>query len=256
MDLSFRTVGRGVAVGLLSLSVLVGGCATNGDTGQSNPFDFLASDSADNPNLTPEERALRKDAEIFNETVFGGAATGAALLGGLCVVGALLGNNNSLGRCAVLAGVGAAVGAVDGYLVAKRQEAARKQVREIDLVTQEMEEKNVKLRRLVATSKKVVEQNRERIRDVQIKVAQNQARQDELRIEKERLESNIDVMDETIASLKKERENYQDVADDLTNEGRNTTALRQEISEMNQQIAALERERNELEQINRAVRIG
>ncbi|WP_416896963.1 MAG: hypothetical protein ACMVY4_15810 [Minwuia sp.] len=251
-------VARVLAVAVVAFPVLLGGCQTTGDSdGGGSLFDFGGS-SSDDPNLTPEERALREDAEVFNETVFGGAATGAVIAGGLCALGALLGNNggNALGRCAIMAGVGGAIGAIDGYMVAKRQEAARKQVREIDLVTEEIEAKNVKLRRLVDSSRRVVDQNRQRLEEVRIKVAANAAREDELRREKDRLEANIDVMDDTLENLRDERDNYEEVVRELRAGGQNTAQLEAQIGEMNQQIAALERERNELEAINRAVRIG
>jgi len=241
-----------MALGFLALALILNGCAS-GDTGD-RPFDFLAGD--ENAKLTPEERRLRDDAAEFNETVAGGAATGALLLGGLCMVGVLLNGGDGLGQCAIRAGVGAAIGAVDGYLVAKRQEAARQRVREIDLVTKELEDKNVKLQQLVDSSRRVVEQNRTRIQDVQLKVAQKKMRQEQLVQEQAQLQSNIDLMNQTIANLTRERDNYQQVAGQLGRDGRNTAALEKQIRTMEQQIAALQVERDELEKIKRAVRLG
>ncbi len=235
------------------LSLVLSGCAGNRDSG-GNPFDFLASE--DDENLTPEERRLRDQAAVFNETVFGGAVAGAALLGGLCFLGALFNNGQGLAECAVRAGIGAAIGAVDGYLIAKRQEAADRQVAEIDLVTRELEQKNRDLERLVATSKRVVDQNRERIRDVQLKVAQKKVRFEQLEFERQHLQSNIDQMNGTISNLIRERDNYREVAQQLGNEGRDTSALQTQIREMETRIAQLEQERNELENIKRAMRVG
>ncbi|ANK81458.1 MAG: hypothetical protein TEF_12090 [Rhizobiales bacterium NRL2] len=246
--------GKLIAAGLLAAALALAGCAQNADGQRQGLFDFASS--GNDENLSEEERQLREDAEVFNETVAGGAATNALLFGGLCVAAALLGGGDNMGQCAIMAGIGAAYGAVDGYLVAKRQEAARRQVREIDLVTEEIQEKNVKLRKLVETSQRVVAENRERLQEIRIKVAKNEVREEMLEEESRRLQSNIGVMDSTIAQLEKERDNYYQVAEQLEGDGRDTRQLEAEIRDMNHQIAALERERDALEEIDRAVRIG
>lgn len=246
--------GKLVAAGLIAAAIALAGCAQNADGQRQGLFDFPSSGG--DGNLSEEERQLREDAEVFNETVAGGAVTHGLLFGGLCVAAALLGGNDNMGQCAVMAGIGAAYGAVDGYLVAKRQEAARQQVREIDLVTEEIQEKNVSLRKLVETSRKVVAENRERLQDVRLKVAKNEVREEMLEEERRRLQSNVDVMNGTIAQLEKERDNYYQVAEQLEGDGRDTRQLEAEIRDMNQQIVALERERDALEEIDRAVRIG
>ena len=242
--------GRVLAFAFLSMTVVLTGCQTAGDSGQTSLFGSSAP-------LTPAEQAMREDADVFNETVFGGAATGAALGGDFCAMSLLLGSNqNGIATCAAAIGVGAAIGAVDGYMVATRQEAARRQVRQIDLVTQDIEQSNARLRKLVASSQKVVEQNRERINEVKIKVAQNQARAEELTREQARLDDNISVMSDTLGNLRDERDGYVEVAGELGAQGQDTTRLREQVREMNRQIEALENERDTLENINRASKIG
>lgn len=242
--------GRALAFAVLSATLVLTGCQTAGDSGQTTLF------GGSEP-LTPAEQAMREDADVFNETVFGGAATGAALGGVFCAMSLLLGSNkNGIATCAAAIGVGAAIGAVDGYMVATRQEAARRQVREIDLVTQDIEQSNARLRKLVASSQKVVEQNRERINEVKIKVAQNQARAEELTREQARLDDNIAVMSDTLENLRDERDGYVEVAGELASEGQDTSRLREQVREMNRQIEALESERDTLENINRASKIG
>jgi uncharacterized protein YhaN len=241
--------GRVPAIAFLSVALALAGCQTAGDSGRTTLF------GSSEP-LTPAEQEMRNDADVFNETVFGGAATGAALGGLLCALSLLSGGKNNAAVCATAIGVGAALGAVDGYMVATRQEAARRQVREIDVVTEDIEQSNARLRKLVASSQKVVEQNRERINEVKLKVAQNQARAEELTREQARLDDNIAVMSNTLDSLRDERDAYVEVAGELGAQGQDTAKLRAQVVEMNRQIAALEKERDALEEINRASKIG
>lgn len=236
---------------LLAPLLLLGGCATTGDGTWSNPLDRILSPAPRDP--TPEEREMQEDAKIFRNTVLGGAAT----VGGALFLDCLLGRGTDEWKdCAVVGGVGAVVGAIDGYLTAKRQEASRRKVREIDLITEEIEEKNAGIRKLVASSRKVVEQNRERIGEVKLKVARNEVREEVLAEEKGRLESNIALMDRTIENLAKDRETYRTLADELEGEGRDVARLRENVESMELRIAELEEQRDELEEINRAVRIG
>ena len=123
-------------------------------------------------------------------------------------------------------------------------------------MTEEIQEKNVRLQRLVNTSRRVVEQNRERLEEVRIKVARNEVREEMLQEEQEKLRDNIKVMNQTLAQLEDERDKYYEVADELARDGRDTAQLEAEIRNMNRQIAALERERDALEELDRAVRIG
>lgn len=240
---------RVLAFAVLSATLALTGCQTTGDSGQTSLFDSSEP-------LTPAERQMRADADVFNETVFGGAATGAAMGGLICALSLLTGGQNNTAVCATAIGVGAALGAVDGYMVATRQEAARRQVREIDLVTEDIEQSNAKIRKLVASSQKVVEQNRERINAVKMKVARNEARAEELAREQARLDENIEVMSDTLDNLRDERDAYVEVAGELGAQGQDTGALHAQVREMNRQITALEKERDALEEINRASKIG
>ena len=236
---------------LLAPLLLLGGCATTGDGTWSNPFDKILSPAPRDP--TPEEQEMQEDARIFRNTVLGGAAT----VGGALFLDCLLKRGSDEWKdCAAVGGVGAAVGAVDGYLTAKRQEASRRKVREIDLITEEIEEKNAGIRKLVASSRKVVEQNRERIGEVKLKIARNEVREEVLAEEKGRLESNIAVMDRTIENLTKDKEAYRTLADKLEGEGTDVARLRENVESMELRIAELEEQRDALEEINRAVRIG
>jgi uncharacterized phage infection (PIP) family protein YhgE len=239
---------------VLVLPIMLQACAGQNDDAGSGGVSLF--DSASDDDLTHEERALREEADVFNETVFGGAATGAAILGGLCVLSGLL-NNKNLSNCLVAAGVGAAIGALDGYLVAKRQEASRKGVREIDLVAQDVEKDNEKIARVNAQARKVRDQNIDRIRDAEEKRRNQQISAEQLARERDRLRDNISFLQETIDKLEERRDQYEKAAQQLRSDGRgDTTELQAKIDQQTDRIEALKRMKRDLERANEVKRIG
>ncbi|MCC7283288.1 MAG: hypothetical protein IT556_12955 [Acetobacteraceae bacterium] len=115
--------------------------------------------SANDPSLTPAQRALRQQTERFNETVATGAVAGA-LLGALA--GALLaGNNrgNRLGGAAIGAAAGAALGGAGGYYIAGRNQryASREQAAQSRLEAAQRE--SADLARTAALSDQVSREN-------------------------------------------------------------------------------------------------
>lgn len=252
--MSALKISRAGMAAVLVLPIMLQACTgQNADSGSGG---FSLFNSAAEDDLTPEERALREEADVFNETVFGGAATGAAILGGLCVLSGLL-NNQNLSRCLVAAGVGAAFGALDGYLVAKRQEASRKGVREIDLVTQDVEKDNQTIEQVNARAREVRDQNIDRIRDAEEKRRNQQISAEQLAQERERLRDNIDFLQETITKLEKRRDQYEDAARELGSEGKgDTDELHARIDEQTRRIEALKKMKEDLERANEVKRIG
>jgi hypothetical protein len=240
----------------LALSIMLQACIGSGaDSDSSGGFSLF--DSSSDEELTPEERALREEADVFNETVFGGAATGALLLGGLCVASALLGGGNNMGRCAILAGVGAAAGALDGYLIAKRQESSRTKVREIDLVTQDVEADNRKIEQVNDRARRVRDQNLERIREAEAKRRSQQISAEQLATERRRLQSNIDFLQDTIDKLEERRNKYHEAAQSLSAQGSGSTAeLQTKIEEQTRKIQTLKQMKRDLEKANEVKRIG
>ncbi len=92
---------------IVIVAVALGACATSRG--------FNSGDAG----LTPEQRALRTEAERFNQTMGEGAVVGALLGAG---IGALAGRRNPLAGALVGAAAGAALGAGAGYLVAAQNE--------------------------------------------------------------------------------------------------------------------------------------
>ena len=241
-----------------ALSIGLAGCVTTGggDTADSNVFaPILEFFSPKDENLSAEERQMREDSNVFAKTVLGGTLTIGALAALACGLEHGFDKDN-LKKCAAYGAVGGLLGAIDGYRKAKIDEASRNKVREIDLITQEIEERNAAARRMLDSSRKVVEQNRERISELQKQVAQNEVSEEQLAEEQKRLQANIDVMNRSIKNIEQDKQTYQALADQLEKEGQDVAGLRSQVESMNLQIAALEQERNALEEINQTVRIG
>ena len=193
--------------------------------------------------LTPEERALRGEAKVFNNTVLGGAAAGAAVGGITCML-----FGNSLGECAGEMAVGAVTGGIVGYVTATKQQAANEQVRAAEIVTRDVQAENEKLGTLVATARNVLEENRASNQELKARIATNEAEAGELGAQQRRVRSNVEVLNGVIAKLNEKRSQYAEVAGDLESEGEDTTALRQQVREMSEQIGLLVEYRTALEE--------
>jgi hypothetical protein len=101
-------------VGVLVATMTLGACATNPDGTTPNVFSDLGTAfGAEDPNLTPEQRALREQHEDYAEVRLTSTAVGVgagALIG--AGLGALIGGRDG----ALLgAGIGAGVGGLAGY---------------------------------------------------------------------------------------------------------------------------------------------
>ena len=213
--------------GIIAIAaVAVTGCATMGG-----------------PDLTDDEKALRDDSQIFNETVLGGAAAGAALGGLSCM---LLGQ--SVEECIPEMMVGGAVGAAGGYLVATKQAAANEHVRQTDVVTRDVVADNEKLAKLVSLARSVLNENRAAAEALQARIASNEAESGEIEAMQAKLRSNVDVLNNAIGKLNERRGTYVEALASLESEGEDTTALRRQVREMEDQIAQLIQYRSALEE--------
>ena len=193
--------------------------------------------------LSPEERTLRQEAQVFNETVLGGAAAGAAIGGLTCML-----FGSSLGDCATEAAIGAAVGGIAGYVTASKQQAANEQVRATDIVTRDLHAENERLASLVATARRVLEENRASNEELRARIANNEAEAGEIDAQRRRIQSNVEVLNGVIANLNEKRSQYTEVAGNLDDEGEDTAALRKEVREMSEQIDLLVDYRTALEE--------
>ena len=193
--------------------------------------------------LTPEERALRAEAQVFEKTVLGGAAAGAAIGGVTCML-----FGSSLSECGGEMALGAVAGGIAGYVTASKQQAANEQVRATDVVTRDIQADNERIGTLVATARKVVEENRASNQELRARIARNEAEAGEIKTRQNKIRENVEVLNGVIANLNEKRSQYAEVASNLENEGEDTGALRRQVDEMSEQIDLLVEYRTALEE--------
>lgn len=239
-----KKTSTGIAAAMV-LALALPACQTTGSSDSSSGGIFGTSSQSDS-NLTPAERRLRADNDVFNETIFGGAVSGAvkgAIIGG--IFGLLSGDLKQAGRGAAIgAGVGAVAGTIDGYLVAVRQEAARKRVREIEVVADEVEAENARIEQSIQNMDIVIAQTR---RDIELARADHAAGRislQELRNREVRARRNVDAMDDLLASMEKRTDQYDDVTDQIQRDGVNTAEVDREIDETKRLLASRKEERD------------
>lgn len=228
---------------LLAGTMAVSGCSTTGggNPGAEAGNTVATSGAITDPELAADEAALREDADLFNSTVAGGAAMGAGLglLAG-ALIGATTGRLDNVIKYGVAGGIaGGVLGGVDGYMTATAQEASRKRVRQIDVITRDVQQDNEKSEKLIESSRRFVESADRRIQEINTEVANKQTSIESARAEKAQIEKSRNLMTDKLAELKKRRDGYQQASDRLQWQ-EDTSALDAEIDVLNQQIDALE----------------
>lgn len=218
-------------------------CAADG----SGTFGSTYSDTSD---LTPAERRLREDNKVFNETILGGAATGAATG---AIFGALAGLatgdlDNVWKGAAVGAAAGGVLGGLDGWRVAVKQEANRKQVREIDIATDKVLAENQQIQSSIDNMDAVIADTRGSLQSARAAHRANQGSLEEVRRQERRAEKNLELMGDLIENQEDRLEEQQEISDSLRNDGYQTAQIDADIQRTKQQLEQKKRERDILVQ--------
>lgn len=226
---------------VLAASLAVSGCATSGGgTNTAGGDDYC---NPNNPRLTPAERQMCADAATtFNETVAGGAITGAlagAAIGALA--GLMTGNSRDVARGALIgAAAGGIAGGVDGYITAKAQETGNNRTMMLNSMTTDVEQQNEKLKKLVASSRRVLEDSQQRYAKLNADQKAGRATAEQVAGERQRIEGNRDRLVSWLGKAKEERDKYVQASAQMRQQGNSTATLDRQIKDMNTQIAQLE----------------
>jgi len=215
--------------GMFAAALFAGGCASDGYTEAS---------------MTSDERLLREQSENFvQENVFGGAVQGAmwgCLFG--AVMGAALGSNAgdiAIG-CGAGAGAGALVGGVDGYLQAKEAHYQANQVAMAQSMAADVRAQNEQLEKAVQTAQRVVDNDRQRLEQLQAQVAARQITLEQARAEAQLVRDNSEEIQEILVAAREKRDNFIEARNSLSTGS--TAELDSEIHRLNGEIAQLERQ--------------
>ncbi|MGB0695784.1 MAG: hypothetical protein ACPGOY_09045 [Rhodospirillaceae bacterium] len=228
-------------ISLILLGLVPAACQTTGTPSPGTP-EWNA--------MTPQERRLQRDNQIFNETIAGGAVEGA-------VIGAVLGlalgvatgdMDNALIGAGIGAGAGALVGGFDGWRTATKQEANRRKIREIKAATDKIAGENRKLRSSIANIDTVIQQTQAKLETARANYNQNKGSLAEVQAAEARTRRNLDMMDDLIDSIEDRQDELQEISNTYRQEGENTAEIDREIAATRTQLAQRKKERDLLEQ--------
>ena len=227
-NLRMSVLRRGAA---LALAALVGACATT------------PTQSAGSAGLTPDEIALREQSASFvTQNVFEGALVNGAIG---CALGAVLvyaitgeGKDAAIG-CGVGGAAGAVYGGVDGYVTAKRTQAAESELGAVRAMTADVRAENDKLERLVESSQRVAANDRRRIEELKTRIDSKQITLEQARSEAKLVRENTAQIEHVLVEARERRDNYVQARAQIASSS-GTEELDHEIDTFNGEIAELE----------------
>jgi hypothetical protein len=193
--------------------------------------------------LSPAEKQMREDQDRFNQTVFGGMLVGAAVgAGGAWIYSKIRKLDPRQTRDAALKGgvAGAVVGGVDGYVTAKKEQAGRQQVRELQAATADVRQDNDRLQAFIDSTNKVLAEGRARLAALSSDLAAKRVSTQDADKTRQHEQQNIDEMNTTLESAKKSRDQYRQAAAKLQGTPQERKDLDGEIKKMDKQVAQLE----------------
>lgn len=215
-------------------------CAPSAGGGPS-----IFSAAEDESTLTPAERRLRRDNRIYNETILGGAVEGAitgAVLGALFGLASGKAKNVAQGA-AIGAAAGGVLGGLDGWRVATRQEAASKNVREIELATDKVVAENRAMQQSLDNIDVVIAATTRSLRTARAGYRANTVSLDEMRAREAKARSNLAQTEELIEKLEDRSSDQEEIARSLRSDGHNTRQIDSEIAQTRRLIREREQER-------------
>jgi uncharacterized protein YcfJ len=193
--------------------------------------------------LSPAEKQMREDKDRFNKTVFGGVVMGAVIGAGTGLAYSMITGQDSKKRnktVLVTTAAGAVAGGVDGYVTAKKEQAGRQQVRELQAATEDVRQDNEHLQAFIDSTDSVLAEGRARLAGLSRDVASKRISAKDAEQARQREQQNIDEMRTTLESAKKSREQYQQAATKLHGTPQERRDLDAEIRKMNKEVAQLE----------------
>ncbi|MBV9835285.1 MAG: hypothetical protein JO055_12805 [Alphaproteobacteria bacterium] len=216
---------RALMAGVLCVPLLVG-CTDNG---------------ANDPGLTPEQRRIRAQRAEQDRTVGGGAVAGA-VLGGL--IGLAVGGNNRGAAAAIGAVAGGALGAGAGYYVARRKQQYANENERLGVMTSDVRNENQQLAQFVADSQSVVAHDKADLARLRGEYANRRGSRADLDRRIAIAEQDAQAIQQRINSARKQLQDFQQARAQA--QGPAGGQMDAEIARLNQQIAQLESQLNDL----------
>jgi len=223
---------------LIALSILLAGCA--------QVQHMTGSDNCDDPSLSPSRQLLCKDDKTFNKTVVGDALIGG-LVGGVTGIAACAaaGKSNLLACGAIGTGVGLFAGGVGGYLVAKKEQAGKENVRAIDAVTDDIRKENVSLTAQVNAAQETLTEDQAALASIRSQVQSGELTADQARAKRAAIAADSAHLAGIIHHEQEQEKNFVDSGKQLNQTTRSYT---RQLNDLHDQIASLTAQKDALDQ--------
>lgn len=226
-----------ISIGLAA-AMLLTGCVTTRDYSQ----------------MTPAERKMREQADVYNQTIAEGAVLGCLVGIG---IGALASSNNRGQNALIGCGVGAVVGGGAGAYVADKQESYATREQQLDAMIADVRTENQRLAGLVTTTRQVIADDKARIDQIDSDLAAGKITMAQAQTKMAAVDDNTTYLDNTLTELRKRQQTYADAAAQTrTGNAQQNAAMQAEVTKLESQIAQLQSERDALVQRRTVSRVG
>jgi len=227
-----------IAAGLAAVLVL-SGCVTTRDYSQ----------------MTPAERKMREQADVYNQTVAEGAVLGCLVGIG---IGVLASSRSNRGQNALIGcGAGAVVGGGAGAYIANKQESYATREQQLDAMIADVRTENERLASLVTTTRQVIADDKARIDQIDGDLAAGKITLAQAKTKMASVDDNTAYLDNTLTELRKRQQTYVDAAAQTqSGSAKQNAAMQAEIATLETQIAQLQSERDALVQRRTVSRVG
>jgi hypothetical protein len=212
---------------LISAMLPIAGCATSQHQGSGDG-----------------QLAGEQSASFVQDNTVGGATTGAVIG---CIAGILLdaaiivatnGNASPGIGCAIGGAAGAVAGGVDGYTQGKEAQAKANQVLLTRSITTEIEKENAELHSAAQTVQRVVESDQKKLAEIKSDLEAKTISLDNAQVQAAFIRRNTAEISAILDDARKKRDSF--IASRNQLQGGDTTALDQQIAQLNNQITQLE----------------
>jgi hypothetical protein len=224
---------------LVASSIMLSGCA------QIEQM-TTGSDSCNDPKLSGSQRQLCQDDATFNKTVAGGAILGTLTGAATGLAGCAVAGSKNLAACtAIGAGAGLFAGGVAGYVVAKKQEAAKKNIRAIDSVTADLRQQNAALRTDVNAARDVSTQGQRKLAQLKAEQASGQISASQAEAERDRIKQDNKRLGDLVDHMQEREDNFRSAGQQVN---QSSADYQHQLSEMQTNINQLKQQKAALEQ--------
>lgn len=225
-----------------SRGLSVDGLATSGLVAQLKPSYSGHYQTASSPTANK----LRHEAEFFSQSTAIAAIGGAAIGAG---IGALAGGGEG---AAIGALAGAVLGAGTDYaLNTARAGAANKEV-DLNQTINQIRQDNTRLSNMISTAKQLISEDKSKIRKINQQLARQAISKQQAKQQLASLDDNRQLLDETRKDLINKQNEWQQIA---ASNG-HSPEIDQEVKKLRYQIASLEDELDELDQLRSISEVG